>query len=266
MPGLLASACAASGRAHYILGLTGFAETDHLPRAPDEWMRLGEIGKGFEALRQAGVDEVVLAGSVKRPALGDLKPDMKGASLLARIAGRALGDDSLLSAVIAEIEREGFNVVGIDSILTNLLAGSGPLGRNTPDKGAWDDIARGFEVARALGAADVGQAAVVQQGIVLGVEAAEGTDALLERCASVRRDGPGGVLVKVKKPQQERRADLPTIGPATVKNAHAAGLQGIAVETGHTLIIDRAAVTALSDELGLFVVGHGDGGSGVRVD
>jgi UDP-2,3-diacylglucosamine hydrolase len=266
LPGLLASACAASGRAHYILALTGFAEANQLPRSPDGWMRLGEIGRGFEALRQAGVGDVVLAGSVKRPALNDLKPDLKGASLLARIAGRTLGDDSLLSAVITEIEREGFNVVGVDSILTNLLAGSGPLGRNTPDKNAWGDIARGFEVARALGAADVGQAAVVQQGIVLGVEAVEGTDALLERCASLRREGPGGVLVKVKKPQQERRADLPTIGPATVKNAHAAGLRGIAVEMGHALIIDQTAVTALADELELFVVGHGEGRSEAGVD
>ena len=219
-------------------------------------MRLGEVGKGLEELRRAGVEDVVMAGSVRRPSLSDLKPDFKGAALLAKVAGRALGDDSLLSAVIGEIEREGFRVVGVDSILKGLVAASGPLGRHLPDTGAERDIARGFQVARVLGAADVGQAVVVQEGIVLGLEAVEGTDALLERCALLRREGPGGVLVKAKKPRQERRADLPTIGAATVKNAHAAGLRGIAVEFGHALIIDKPAVSALADELGLFVVGH----------
>ncbi len=110
-------------------------------------------------------------------------------------------------------------------------------------------------MARALGAEDVGQAAVVQQGIVLGVEAAEGTDRLLERCAGLRRAGPGGVLVKIAKPQQDRRADLPTIGPVTVRRADEAGLSGIAVEAAATLILERAATLAAADEAGLFVVG-----------
>jgi DUF1009 family protein len=255
LPGLMTSTCVASGRAHYVLALTGFADKDCLPRPPDEWMRLGEVGKGFDALRRAGVEEVVMVGSVRRPALTDLKPDLKGASLLARIAGRALGDDKLLSVVIGEIEREGFKVVGVDSILTDLLAGAGVLGKYQPDKAAWADITRGLETARALGAADVGQAVIVQQGIVLGVEAVEGTDALLARCAYLRRGGSGGVLVKAKKPQQERRADLPAIGVETVKNAHAAGLSGIAIEAGQTLIVDQPSVVAVADELGLFIQG-----------
>tara|TARA_R110000868_G_scaffold338558_3_gene599337 strand:+ start:1135 stop:1989 length:855 start_codon:yes stop_codon:yes gene_type:complete len=256
LPSLLTSACVGSGRPYFVLALTGFADEGSLAQPPEAWMRLGEVGKGLEELRRAGVEDVVMAGSVRRPSLSDLKPDFKGAALLAKVAGRALGDDSLLSAVIGEIEREGFRVVGVDSILKGLVAASGPLGRHLPDTGAEHDIARGFQVARVLGAADVGQAVVVQEGIVLGLEAVEGTDALLERCAHLRREGPGGVLVKAKKPRQERRADLPTIGAATVKNAHAAGLRGIAVEFGHALIIDKPAVSALADELGLFVVGH----------
>ncbi|HET6520294.1 MAG TPA: LpxI family protein, partial [Geminicoccaceae bacterium] len=120
---------------------------------------------------------------------------------------------------------------------------------------AGQDIALGVEVARRLGELDVGQAVVVQQAHVLGVEAAEGTDALLRRCAELRRDGPGGVLVKVKKPQQERRADLPTIGPETVRGAAAAGLRGIAVETGHTLVADRRRTIEAADAAGLFIVG-----------
>ncbi len=124
-----------------------------------------------------------------------------------------------------------------------------------PDEQALVDIAQGERVARALGALDIGQAVVVQQGLVLGVEAIEGTDALLRRCAGLRREGPGGVLVKVEKPGQEQRADRPTIGPQTVALAAAAGLRGIAVEAGATIVLDRDEVVAAADRAGLFVFG-----------
>ena len=253
LPSLLVAACKTSGRDHFVLGLSSFA--DPVSLAADAWVRIGDIGKAFAALNSASVKEVVMAGTVRRPAIAELKTDLKGAAFLARIAGRAMGDDGLLSAVIAEIEREGFKVVGADSIISHLLAPAGVLGRHHPDADAKTDIARGLQVARAVGAADVGQAVVVQQGIVLGVEAAEGTDALIARCGALRLEAPGGVLVKTKKPAQERRADLPTIGAATVRNAKAAGLRGIAVEAGHTLVIGLPEVIAAADETGLFVVG-----------
>ena len=257
LPGLLVAACRSAGRDHFVLGLTGFADTARLNA--DAWLRVGEIGKAFSALNGAAVKEVVMAGTVRRPAIAELKTDFKGAAFLARIAGRAMGDDGLLSAVIGEIEREGFKVVGADSILSHLLAPAGVMGRHRPDAEAATDIARGFQVARAIGAVDVGQAVVVQQGIILGVEAAEGTDALIARCKSLALEGLSGVLVKAKKPQQERRADLPTIGVATVHNAKAAGLRGIAVEAGNTLMIGRADIISAADEAGLFVVGVAPG-------
>jgi UDP-2,3-diacylglucosamine hydrolase len=160
-----------------------------------------------------------------------------------------------LTAVIREFEGEGFRVIGADHLLGSALATAGPLGRHLPDAQAEDDIALGFRVVRALGMLDIGQAAVVQQGLVLGVEAIEGTDALIARCAALRREGPGGVLVKAPKPGQERRADLPTIGRRTVEGAAAAGLRGIAVEAGASFVIDRAVVAAAADRAGLFVVG-----------
>ena len=260
LPGLLVAACKSAGRDHFVLGLTGFADAQSL--AADTWLRVGEVGKAFAALNGAAVKEVVMAGTVRRPAIAELKGDFKGAAFLARVAGRAMGDDGLLSAVIAEIEREGFTVVGADSILSHLLAPTDVLGRHRPDADAARDIAHGYEVARIIGAADIGQAVVVQQGIVLGVEAAEGTDALLARCAALATDGPGGILVKAKKPQQERRADLPAVGVATVHNAHAAGLRGIAVEAGHTLMIGLSDIVAAADEAGLFVLGVTPGASG----
>ena len=252
LPGLLIEACKATGRAYFVLGLAGFADAS-LP--VDSTLKITDVGKAFAALKAAECKEVVLAGGVRRPNISELRFDLKGATFFARIAGRALGDDGLLSAVIGEIEREGFKVVGADSILTQLLAPAGVLGRHKPDEDAERDIARGFDVARILGAADVGQAVVVQQDIVLGVEAAEGTDALLARCKDLKMDAPGGVLVKAKKPQQERRADLPTVGVATIQNAYEAGLRGIAVEAGHTLMIGREDIVATADRLGLFVIG-----------
>jgi DUF1009 family protein len=165
------------------------------------------------------------------------------------------GDDRLLGVVVQELEGEGFRVIGVDDVCRNLLAPEGPLTRARPDGVAGRDIALGIEVARRLGELDVGQAVVVQQSHVLGVEAAEGTDALLRRCAGLRREGPGGVLVKVKKPQQERRADLPTIGAETVRGAAAAGLRGIAVEAGHTLVVDRRRTVEDAAAAGLFIVG-----------
>ena len=117
------------------------------------------------------------------------------------------------------------------------------------------DIRRGIAVARALGAVDVGQGCVVQQGIVLAVEAAEGTDAMLARCVAVAHPGPGGVLVKLPKPEQERRADLPTVGPDTIRDAAAAGLRGVAFEAGGTILAEREATVAAADAAGLFLLG-----------
>jgi DUF1009 family protein len=150
----------------------------------------------------------------------------------------------------------GFLVVGADDILgADDLMPLGLLGRHRPDDEAKADIEHGMRVAHALGAVDIGQAVIVQQGLVLGVEAAEGTDELLRRCAALRRDGPGGVLVKMAKPGQERRADRPTIGPRTVALAAASGLRGIAAEAGMALVIDRAELVRVADQAGFFLIG-----------
>ncbi len=255
LPGRLIATCQAEGRSFFVLAFSGHADPSAIEGVPHAWLRLGEAGRGFEMLRQAGVEEVVMAGPVRRPTLRDLRPDWRTARFFGRIGLKALGDDGLLKAVIAELEDEGFRVVGIHSILGDLLADEGGWGTIEPDEQAVADIQRGLEVALGLGALDVGQSVVVQQGIVLGVEAVEGTDALLRRCCDLRRAGPGGVLVKISKPGQERRVDLPTIGPDTVKNCVAAGLRGIAVEAGSTVVVDRAAVITAADASGLFVCG-----------
>ena len=217
---------------------------------------MGAAGTLIEKLREAGVEDLVFAGRIRRPSLSALRPDARAAALLARAGARALGDDGLLSAVIRELEeREGFHVIGPDTLLPDDLAPPGVYGAVEPDATALGDIERGIEAARGIGALDIGQAAVVQQGLVLAVEAIEGTDAMLARCADLRRQGPGGVLVKVKKPGQEARADLPTIGVGTVDAAAVAGLRGIAVEAHGSLVIDRAAVVRAADAAAIFVIG-----------
>jgi DUF1009 family protein len=188
--------------------------------------------------------------------MASLKPDWRAAKFFARVGLRVLGDDGLLSAVTREIESEGFRMVGADSILGGLVTPEGPMGKHLPDAQGEADIAHGFRVVRALGALDIGQAAVVQQGLVLGVEAIEGTDALLQRVAGLAREGLGGVLIKASKPGQERRVDLPTIGLRTLTLARAAGLRGVALEAGHSLILDREKLVTEADAAGMFLTGH----------
>jgi DUF1009 family protein len=256
LPLRVIDACRAAERPFFVIAFEGSADPAVVAAVPHAWIRLGAAGEGLRILRDNGVEELVMAGGVRRPSVLQLRPDWRTAKFFARIGYRALGDDGLLRSVIRELEEvEGFRVVGLDSILGSALAPLGALGRHVPDEQAMHDIGHGFKIVRALGVLDIGQAVVVQQGLVLGVEAIEGTDALIERCAGLRREGLGGVLVKGTKPGQERRADLPAIGPRTVTRAADSGLRGVAVEAGATLIVDRAELVATADRAGLFVVG-----------
>ena len=254
LPRRVLEACRASGRDAYVIAFKGETEAETVASAAHAWVRIGAVGRTLELLREAECEDVVFAGPVRRPALSTLMPDRRGAKVLVKLAAAAGGDDSLFSILVSELEGEGFRVVGADDVIADILAPAGPLGAHSPDGAALKDIERGVDVVRALGKHDIGQAAVVQQGRVLGVEAAEGTDALIARCAGLRLEGPGGVLVKLKKPGQIRRVDLPAIGRKTVESAAAAGLRGIAVEAGDAIIFDREAAAEAADEAGLFVI------------
>jgi len=256
MPGQVAAAAAAAGRPVFLVGLEGFADRAMLAPWPHEVIRMGAAGRILAALRGHGCQDLVLIGPVRRPSFLDMRPDAEGARIAARIGRAAFaGDDGLLAAVIRVLGEEGFRIIGAQDVLREALAPVGLLTRAAPDALAAADIRRGVAVARALGAVDVAQGCVVQQGMVLAVEAAEGTDAMLSRCGALARSGPGGVLVKLVKPGQERRADLPTVGPDTVRAAAAARLRGIAFEAGGTLLADRAVALAEADRLGLFMLG-----------
>lgn len=255
-PGRVAAAAVAAGRGVFIVALRGFAELQVVSPFPHAFIRMGAAGEILARLRAAGCTELVLVGPVRRPPLMDLRPDAEGARIMARIGRAAFaGDDGLLAAVVRVLSEEGFRIVGAHEVLTEAVGPRGQMGQVAPDAAAMADIERGAAVMRALGYADVGQACVVQQGVVLAVEAIEGTDAMLARAAGLARPGPGGVLVKLVKPGQDRRADLPTIGPATLRAAAAAGLRGVAFEAGGTLLTDRPACITEADAAGLFLLG-----------
>ena len=261
LPVEIAEHCERSGRPLFVIRLKGFAGVGLEPFTGDE-VGLAELGKCFKALKRAGCEAVCLAGQVARPDFTTLMPDFRGLQALpAAIAAARKGDDALLRMLVGEFEKEGFAVEGAHEVMDDLGLGAGPLGAILPGEDIAADIAQAMDVARAIGRLDAGQAAVVCRGLVLALEAAEGTDALLARVAELpealrgRPGAPAGVLAKAPKPIQERRVDLPTIGPATVEAVARAGLAGIVGEAGHLLVLDRETVISLADELGLFIVG-----------
>jgi DUF1009 family protein len=261
LPVEIAEHCRRTGRPLFVVRLKGLADPA-LSAFDGAEVGLAELGKCLKALRAAGCEAVCLAGRVERPDFAALAPDLRGlAALPGAIAAGRKGDDALLRYLLAEFEKEGFAVEGADAVTADLALGPGPLGRRAPDDSQAADARRALEIARAIGGLDIGQGCVVCDGLVLAVEAQEGTDAMLARVGALPaplRGGPGaprGVLAKAPKPIQDTRVDLPTIGPATIQAAADAGLAGIAGEAGRMIVLDRAAAIALADSLGLFVVG-----------
>jgi len=252
-----------SGHRPFVILLEGEARAEDFDGSDTTTMTLEDFCDFARVLRGAGASHLVFAGGVnRRPSLWRMKWRLNMLRLVPTIA-RALtrGDDGLLRAVLDFFEASGFKVLGAHEIVPDLLAPLQVLTRRTPSKNDMRDIEAAFDAAVAIGALDVGQAAIAVGGRVVALEGIEGTDGLLERMAAMRDHGrlggrKGGALVKCAKPGQEMRADLPAIGPGTVDGAHAAGLAGIAVEAGRTFILDASRVVQRADELGLFVVGR----------
>ena len=262
LPRAVAMAARNAGRAVFVVPLTGSVTEDWIKDFPHEFLSPGEPGRIIKALKGAGVAEVLLAGKVDRPKFQDLKLDAKGVLLLPKaIAAAKKGDDALLRFIVGICEDEGLTAISVAQAAPALVAEEGVLGAVVPDAEHRADIERAFKIVHALGALDVGQAAVVCEGLPLSVEAAEGTDAMLLRIPGLREslrgtaDKKRGVLAKALKPLQDAKTDMPVVGVQTVKNAAAAFLAGIAVEAGAALILDKQAVAAEADRLGLFVVG-----------
>ena len=221
---------------------------------PTTVIRIGAAATAIDKVRAAGIQDLVFAGAVRRPSLLELRPDAKAAKVLGRgLLG--LGDDGLLCAVLSYLEEaEGFRIHPVHHFLKGAKPEGGPLANVPVPLDARADIDKGRAVLAALAAADVGQAVAVQDGLVLAVEAIEGTDAMIARCAGLKRRGRGPVLVKMSKAQQTDRADLPAIGPETVRNAAKAGFCGIAVEAGRSIVVNARESARRAETAGLFLV------------
>lgn len=261
LPVAIAENAVATGQGVHVLRLKGFEEP-RLAAYPGAVVGLGEIGGVLSRLKEAGCTDVVFAGIVNRPNFSDLKLDLKGAALLPKVVSEARkGDDALLRVLVQEFEKHGFNVIGSEVAHAALLAPAGLIAGPPPSDLSMIDLEVAARTAAATGALDIGQGCVVCDGLVLAVEAQEGTDEMLRRCASLPETIRGtssarrGVLVKRPKPVQDRRIDLPTTGVSTVELAAAAGLAGIGIEAGGALMLNRPAMAKRAEELGLFLYG-----------
>ena len=262
LPCVVAEAAEARGLPLHIVGIRGEA-SPAIERFPHTWIKWGEFGKLFAALNDNACRDLVIIGGVTRPDPSNIRLDLGALKNLPFLLtlGKG-GDDHVLSNVVRFFEKKGYRVHGAGDVVPELLVEEGVLGKIAPSAADRADIELAFKVVDALGRLDVGQAAVVIKGYVVAVEAAEGTDAMLDRCAALRvsgrtrGQGRTGVLVKMPKPGQEERVDLPTIGPETIKKASAAGLAGVAVAAGRVLMAERGATIEAANQNGLFLFGQ----------
>jgi hypothetical protein len=262
MPFAVADSLIARGITPVLVAIKGACDAARIERYRHHWISIGQVGRATRLLRDEGCRDVIFIGSLVRPSLSEVRPDLGALRAIPRIwASFRGGDDHLLSGIGAIFEAQGFRMVGIKDVAPDLLMPEGHATGARPDGRSEADIAKGREVLRALGPFDIGQAVVVIDGHVVAVEDIEGTDGLLGRIARLREQGRirssagRGVLVKAPKAGQDLRYDLPTVGPRTLEGAAGAKLAGIAVAAGNTIVAEPQAMIAAADRAGLFITG-----------
>jgi len=253
IPGLLIENCLSANREFFVIALQGSANLTSLKAVPHASVRIGAAGKIISILHQENVTEIVFTGDTHRPSLCSLRPDLWALKFLLKTRALSYGDDGLLRAIICAMEEEGFSIVGLHDLLPDLLIPEGVLTSAVPGLELTHDLSIGSNAARALGARDLGQAVIIYAGRVIAEEDIRGTDAMLQDVAALGGVA-GGILAKFPKPSQDRRIDLPTLGPRTVELAADAGLAGIVVESAGALIVSRDETVNLADQRGLFIL------------
>lgn len=240
-----------------VIGLAGEVEVELFTNMPITIIPTYQVSKIIAYLHEHKVTDVVMAGYVSRADVFRLLKDWQGAKLLATILRTGLSDNSIFSAVINYLEKAGFNVIGADVVAKENIVSKGLYTKKKLTDNVLADIKQGFKVLKVVAEEDIGQALVIQSGLILGIEAAEGTDELLRRCGAIKQtEGDGPILVKMAKPTQDVRVDLPCIGPKTVEIAAQFGFEGIAVDAGQTIIIEEEKTVKLANKLGLFIYGY----------
>ena len=262
MPFAVADSLVARGLNPVLFALKGACDPVRVERFRHHWISVGQVGRAVKLFRSENCRDLVFIGTLVRPALSEIRLDWGTLRVIGRVwAAFRGGDDHLLSGIGRILEQDGFRMVGIRDVAPDLLMPEGCITRAAPDQSAAADIARGREVLRALSPFDIGQAAIVIDGHVVGVEDIEGTDGLLARVAHLRAEGrirvkaARGVLVKAPKSTQDLRFDLPTIGPRTIEGAAKARLAGVAIVAGNTIVVESQTMIEAADAAGLFVTG-----------
>ncbi len=256
VPSHLIDICKNKNIIPYIIGFKG----QTAPNIIDEndngiWLNIGSAGKIISFFKSNDVKALVLIGHMKRPSLSEIKPDIKAMKILSKISFKSFGDNSLLTALKEELEAEGFKIYGFNSFCDDWIVKEGNLGKITPIDSDKKTIDAGIKISQAIGELDIGQSIIMQDGIVIGVEAVEGTDELIRRCKPLIKKGRGGILIKTCKPNQDRDLDLPTMGIKTVENARNAGLVGIVIEAKNAIIVEPDEVIEYADKCGIFILG-----------
>jgi DUF1009 family protein len=262
MPFAIADSLVSRGINPVLFAVKGACDPLAVERFRHHWISVGQLGRAVRLFRAENCRELVFIGTLVRPALSEIRLDWGTLRVIGRLwsAFRG-GDDHLLSGIGRILEQEGFRMVGIKDVAPDVLMPEGSLTHNAPDQYASADIVKARDVLRALSPFDIGQAVVVIDGHVVGMEDIEGTDGLLARVARLRREGriragiSRGVLVKAPKSGQDLRFDLPTIGPRTIEGADAAGLAGIAIVAGNTIVVEPQVMIDAADRAGLFITG-----------
>lgn len=270
LPRLIAEEVSRSGRDLFVVEVEGETDSDFSAFAHAR-LPMGAAGRLKALLTERGCRDVLMSGNFRRPRFSDIEWDMGTVKALSNIMRlKRGGDDKVVNGVVQIFEGEGFRIVGPREVVPEFIAPAGPIGRQKPGRKARADIAFGLKAIRQMGSLDIGQAVVVLAERIVAVEAAEGTSAMIARCAELRGNGriaapaPSGVLVKASKPGQELRLDMPVAGIETIEAAVSAGLEGISIEAGNVLVPGIAEVSRAADAAGLFVIGvdFGDEGHG----
>ena len=222
---------------------------------PEYIMNLSKIGKAIKFAKTSNITDLVMAGRIKRPPLKDMLPDIWTAKFLTKYGGRIKGDNSVLTNLAKELEKEGFNILAPENFILKSLCPKGILGNHRPTVENKKDIEIGFKIAKNIGRNDIGQSLIIQNGLVLTVEAAEGTDSMIARSKTLKKGDSGAIFIKVIKPGQDERLDRPVIGINTIKYIHKSGLDGMALEANSVIILNLNEVINYADSNNLFIIG-----------
>ena len=255
IPFYLVDECKNKGQDYCLIVIDGHAKELSEKYKPDFTVSLSKMGKAIKFVKELKIKDIVMVGGVNRPSLRNIIPDFWTAKFIAKINSNISGDDSILSSLTKALENEGFNILAPENIIPSLLCPKGSLGKHKPSKSSKKDILNGYKIAKIVGSNDIGQSIVIENGLVLAVEAAEGTDNMIKRSALLKKEEKGGVLIKVIKPGQDKRIDRPVIGINTLIAVWNAGLDGIAIENNEILILNVNEVVSYANEKGLFIEG-----------